>query len=502
MALAVTLALVVAVAVLAHAADPTTAPTSAPTTGPATPGATTGPATPENCIPSGTLGPAEIVSPTEQWIRQVKHPVPWLTWGADERMRENWDTNIALLDDESLGHERHYQRYRTRLWANFTPFDALPDLSINTRLCWEFYNFCKPEGVEGTSLENIRDTNIDECLFDTLNVKYKNAFGLPTTVTVGRQDIILGDGWLVLDGTPADTSRTIYFDAARTTTELKSIQSTVDLIYINQHAREDWWIEPFNYKNQRVVTEQDEQGAILWFANKSITATELDAYFIYKHEVRDPTAGIPAVAVDQGDLYTFGTRGVHDFNTNWQAKGEIAGQFGNKNGDTHCALGSNNRITYFTHDQFNDQFRIMYEYLSGRAPGSGKDGAFDLLWGEWPQWSELYCSTVKQEQRGRGADVTNLHRLGFGWTITPSKNWEYCLDYHLLFRAENTLAGRPGFSDDGTFRGQLVTSVLKYKFTEHLTGHFWAEFFMPGNYYENPEGDLAIFLRYELVFAF
>ncbi len=41
--------------------------------------------------------------------------------------------------------------------------------------------------------------------------------GMPLTATVGRQDIIEGVGWLVMDGTPLDGSRTVYFDAARFT---------------------------------------------------------------------------------------------------------------------------------------------------------------------------------------------------------------------------------------------------------------------------------------------
>ncbi len=452
-----------------------------------------------------TAGPPEKLSAAEEWIKQCKNPVPWLTWGADLRLREHLEENLRLNEDV-IDHERHYQRYRARLWANFTPFAELPDLSINTRLVWEFFNFCRPAGVEGTALEGIRDTNFDEVLFDTLNVKYKNAFGLPTTITVGRQDIIYGDGWLVLDGTPMDGSRTIYFDAVRTQTELKPIQSTVDVVYINQHAREDWWIEPFGYRNNRAVTEQDEQGAIVWFANKSIAKTEIDGYFIYKHEEIDPTATLVSVP-DEGDIYTFGARGVSDFTDNWQAKAEIAGQFGKTSHGAGaesrqlCALGANTKLTYFLRDQWNNQFRLAYEHLSGDDPNTKTNEAFDSLWGRWPQWSELYVTTIALET-GRPALMTNMNRVAVGWTTTPVKNWEYCLDYHLLFADQNTFPTSANFSENGLFRGQLITSVLKYKFTDHISGHFWAELFAPGNYYSDFRNDVALFLRYELVFSF
>ena len=88
-----------------------------------------------------------------------------------------------------------------------------------------------------------------------------------TTVTVGRQDIILGDGWLVLEGTPLDGSTSIYFDAIRSTTELKEMQTTVDVIYINQYSDPDAWLPTMGVVGDPQI-EQNERGAILWVANK------------------------------------------------------------------------------------------------------------------------------------------------------------------------------------------------------------------------------------------
>ena len=59
--------------------------------------------------------------------------------------------------------------------------------------------------------------------------------------------MILGQGWLVADGTPApcDGSRTFYFDAARFTVDLAE-KTKLDLIYITQHPNSDWWLKPIN----------------------------------------------------------------------------------------------------------------------------------------------------------------------------------------------------------------------------------------------------------------
>ena len=72
--------------------------------------------------------------------------------------------------------------------------------------------------------------------------------------------MMFGDGWLVLDGTPLDGSRTLFLDGARATYELKDIQTTFDLAYIDQHGAEDYWMPTLNSIKMN-LSEQDERGA-------------------------------------------------------------------------------------------------------------------------------------------------------------------------------------------------------------------------------------------------
>jgi hypothetical protein len=60
-------------------------------------------------------------------------------------------------------------------------------------------------------------------------------------------------------------------------------------------------------------------------------------------------------------------------------------------------------------------------------------------------------------------------------------------------------AGVP-FSNSGTFRGHYLQGVLKYKFSEHLSGHLWSELLFPGDYYTQRK--TMSFLRAELMFTF
>jgi hypothetical protein len=141
---------------------------------------------------------------------------------------------------------------------------------------------------------------------------------------------------------------------------------------------------------------------------------------------------------------------------------------------------------------------VGYEYLSGNDPSSSTNGGFDPLWGRWPQWSELMLYNYSKETRI--GEWTNQERLNFGWGCNPSKKIELSADYDALFAPANTFAGKPGFSSDGHFRGHYGQLFFKYKFNDHVNGHLWGEFFVPGSYYTSAKQDPATFLRAEMIF--
>jgi hypothetical protein len=443
---------------------------------------------------------APAASGADDWFQRAKHPTSWLTWGADLRLRDEYLNNNKTLNKDAPRHEYNYGRFRERIWATVTP---VKDLDFNVRLTNEFRVHSAPEGL--------RDVDFSEIVFDTLNVTWKNILGQPLKAVIGRQDIILGDGWLVLDGTPLDGSRTIYFDAARLTYEHKPSKTTIDAIYIDQAAKEDRWLHPFNHREfvtaesrgsiierQNLMMEQNERGAILWVANKSIEKTEIDGYFIYKRD--EPLTDAGAV----NNIYTYGVRGVRDFTENWRGRAELAQQLGNQGSQDICALGFKSMLEYFFRDPHSNSLRVGYEYLSGdHKSTTGKYEGWNPLWGRWPQWSEIYANTIAIDQ-GKPAMYSNMHRIQFGHTFKPCQPLEILTDYHLLFRnQESALAANPASGiGNGDFRGQLLTWRANYKFNDHIAGHLMAECFFPGNFYTDLRNDPAVFLRYELVFTF
>jgi hypothetical protein len=491
---------------------------------------------------AATTPPPPALSATEQTIADIKNPVPWLSWGADLRLRNEYFNNAqTLTSDTALSpnadlHAQDYFRFRGRVWTSITP---LENLSLNARLAAESREWMEPSSA-GTFF---RQSGLEwrYGIVDNLNVQWKKPLDLPATFTVGRQDLFLGDGWLMGDGTPGDGSWTYFMDAARFTYNLEEQHTTIDAIGLLQYAQPDAWLPTIGSSttagspNRYTLSDQNEKGAILWIANKSLPAANVDGYFIYKHDDRvdNPPPGATSASTgtgtyangDNGDIYTLGTRISGLVQEHWQYSAEGAYQFGqkqdprlNQNGDNPqlapadqttgfrdlSAFGVNSRLSYLFKDKFNNQVNVFFEFLSGDNPGTGNDEMFDLLWGRWPRWSELYnvYSYINETRIGQTA---NVFRVGPGWTTTPIKDLTLSFSYNALFANQDvptrvTAANQALFSDTGNFRGHYLQSILRYKFSKHMSGHLWAEFVWPGNYYASEQ--MMTFLRAELMFTF
>lgn len=456
----------------------------------------------------------------EAW-KALHNPTPWLTMGLDHRFRieagQNWDT----LNGNSATDDWWYERYRTR-WS--TKWVLGDDVSFNTRLVWEFRTYDEPhaQAIAGFGFEKYdRNTVWDEALFDWFNINVRNIGGMPLTATVGRQDFGFGVGWLILDGTPLDGSRTIgAFDAARFTYDWANTNTKVDLIYVNRAAESDVFLEPICDKD-RALTEQDENGAIVYLTNTSFKPTQLEAFFIYKNDNPiDHATQLSNVAPYWGtkqEIYTFGAAVSGTPQEHWKYRAEGAVQTGTTHDRSHAApyavgeehdlkaFGALTNLEYLFKDAHENAVHVGYEYASGDDPESGNNEQFNLLWGEWPRWSELLIYTYTFETEP--FNTTNLHRANIGHRINVNKQWTVSTDYHALWADEPGQPWRTGanginVSDDHKFRGSLVTCWLRYKFSDQLYGHLLGEYFAPGSYYVAPSGDDAWFFRLNVEYIF
>ena len=441
-----------------------------------------------------TTARAQKGPPQLDWPDQVKNPVDWFKWGADLRFRHDSGENPYLTEADPPGHSSSFERLRVREWNTLSPGKGL---ELNFRLLWEGRHFWAPASKS--------PWDASEILLDNLAAKLRLE-ALPVTIVVGRQDIVFGEGWLVFDGTPLDGPRTSYFEAVRATVELTAIDSVLDLLYIDQTSSGDRRLPPLFSKKSRLM-EQDERGAIAYFSNTSIERTQLDAFFIYKHDEAVLPAG------DNGDVFTIGGRLARDLSPNLSGRVEGAYQFGHRQNaamfpsqdSSLSAWGLHGRLTYGFGDPSKNQVCLGYEVLSGTDARDAHNQQFDPLWGRWARYSELFPNDVD-----RPSDRSNFHRVNLGYQVEPINGMVIQANYHAFFAYANRFSGTPGFSEHGRFKGHLLTALIRYRLSRFWSAYLLGECFLPGNYYAAPSDDgplqtrtdPATFLRVEAVFTF
>jgi len=453
------------------------------------------------------------------FMKAFHNPMEGLTMGLDLRLREVYARDIFSLND-SFGdtppygpitgtgsgnwNNYHWQRYRAR-WS--TKWALNEDVDFNTRLTWEFWGHCAPD-ESFSSFFNEKSYDFDEAIFEHFNIQFRNAFDMPLTLTVGRQDIILGTGWLVLDGTPGDGSRTIFFDAIRAQYDL-SETTKLDLIYIQQYDDEEKYIKPFNHhavQDRRHLTQKgDERGFIFYLTNKAESGQQQELYYMYKNDEASDWAAAYSPGGQNADIHTIGGRLAGPLDDNWSYSAELAKQFGDRNGNSLQALGGNSKLMYAFNDDKKNELHVGYEYLSGDDPDSSADEQFDTLWGDWPQYQrggdlQAYLWTFE----GATGEVSNLHRFGVGHSFKPSDVWTIATDYNLMWADENSETGNPivGFSDSGKFRGHMLTGLATYQCCKNFKTQFLVDYFIPGGYYDDPSTDDALFARINVEWTF
>ncbi|MCX5632681.1 MAG: alginate export family protein, partial [Phycisphaerae bacterium] len=385
---------------------------------------------------------------SQKKITDLKNPAEGVELGGDLRFRFLYD-NARKLDKKAFGHDRIQMRFRARIQ---TKIKLTNDLDFNIRFVSEPRYFIRAEAEP-------HHWAYHEGLFDKFNLTWRNAFDLPMTVVVGRQEIRLGSGWLIADGTPLDGGRTGFFDALRFTYDWADKDTTADVILIDNHGDSAKWLKPFNDKDID-LSEQDEQGAILYLAKKTSKDSGIDLYFIYKHDTKRIIS-----SGSEGEIYTIGFRKYGRLNERWQYNMEFAPQFGHKNGKSLGAFATNNYLIYNFNDEKNNRIYLGYEYLSGN---DDPDKYFDKAWGRIDTWSVLYQGNIDTID-GKAYESSNLHRIYIDWATKLTENTELKTGYALLFADDNTYkGGSGGMSKSGNFRGQLARIQLSYKASENI----------------------------------
>lgn len=197
-----------------------------------------------------------------------------------------WGDNTAIAPGVLSGNFSSFLYHRTYGWG-MVGYD---NFRLYSRVVNEF------RFQHNTSFHMMRFP--DDLLVDNLFLEWLNVGGENLDLRIGRQDMILGSGRLVMDGTATDYGRTKYFDSIRLTWGL-SPRNTVDIFGILQKPDVDWlYIGPSDYdqtsyEGRFVHNDMTEVGAGVYWSCQEFPCTPFELYTVWKDESRSFRHGNP-----------------------------------------------------------------------------------------------------------------------------------------------------------------------------------------------------------------
>lgn len=376
-----------------------------------------------------------------------------------ERFRVvTWDNAITLSEASNVS--QTFSRIRTSAMGQWFPNKQI---EVGLKLTNEFRSYFFPTN---------KDFDLNEIFIDQLYAKYKNDFG---TITLGRQNIILGEGFVVMDGHPLDGSRSIYFNAARFDW---NIDETKGLTLFATYQPETDNILPVINDYDQALIEQPETGIGAYFTAK-LDKVNLQTYYVYK-KVDDTDA----IAI-KSNIHTAGARVSLPLSEQFTLTGEGAYQFGDCADFDRAAFGGYAYVNYSTglkEAYLPKTISVGGIYLSGDDPSTQDVEAWDPVFSRWPKWSESYIYTQIIENGGKVAYWTNFASIYAKLKFDFTGQLNFGLDYHHMLAVEDAPAATfPGGT--GSTRGDLLIAKLGFNINENLGGHILWEHFEPGDFY-------------------
>lgn len=376
---------------------------------------------------------------------------------ADVRVRQEVLDGAYHFDGDEQ--DRNWLRVRTRLGAALTSGTHRGEV----RLVNEHRHVFTPD----------TDLDWDEVLVDRLSWRWAPRPDL--AVTAGRQDIIWPGGFLVLEGHPLDGSRTIFHDGVRLQADLPAGQ--LDVAVVHNRRRPGLVLLGDEHRD---LTFGDETGVLA----RLVRGAWGGSFIVKDQGLRTYTAAVRHAGVLEAELaLQYQQGGVP---VRWDDDGRK---------DHGWALAGQ---AFLTRDLGED---LALEVGGFYYSGAGRHlRPFQVPWGSWPKWSELYIYTLL------GESTPGRPHVG---------HWENVAAPRLQLRRplHRKLDGRLGATwllapePELLSRGVLVQAGVEARITTALAGHLLVEWFDPGAFHDGRGGlaplhDPISFFRWQLEWTF
>lgn len=389
-------------------------------------------------------------------------------YGFYERLRQEYIKNVSDLENNSSTNINYF-RFKTSLWGKY---NFSEELYLYSKLTGE----CRAYAYPSTKFD------INEYVLENFYIDVKGFSDLPLSLRIGRQNLIYGEGFLILEGTPLDGSRTIYFNAIKASLDFD--KSDWDIFFIRQDPK-DRRLPMVNDSNKSLV-EYKEEAVGVYGKHSYWEDFCMDSYYVYKEERSSPKT----------KLHTVGGRAVYTFDP-FKVRSEVATQYGEYGDNSRKGLGGYLFFDYNLKDVvFTPTLTMGGLYLSGDDPATSTDESWNPLFSRYTYLSTVYAYILKMEKAIYYWTNTQMYRLGI--TLKPTDKLKITANCNYFRANENTYrANSTDFSFSEKDKGINPQLLFTYTFNKNISGHLLFDFFHPKGYYRETKDD-ALFCRWQI----
>ena len=345
----------------------------------------------------------------------------------------------------------------------------------------------------GTNTSNA--TNEFDVLVDLAYVQMKEIFYSPLTLTVGRQNLVFGRGFIV-GWNPQNPNNTFQATEFTQIQSFDAVRATFDF--------NPWTIDLVDSKVREGSTnaEDDHDLYIAYLTYKfSEYNAVAEAYYTGDFD-RNSVSGAAGSKGNSTD--TVGGRVQFDPITQITLGGEVAYQFGDYYASVTAPSQTRDAwaVDVFGEYHWDNTWKpvagLEYVYLSGESDlSSGNssygswNGAFRLpVYGWIHDYLEVYYATGSPSDQAAGQNQQDICLYG---SIKPMTDLQLSAQFYHFWTtatAHSTITN-PNSSSLSSDIGNEIDTLLTYNYTADVTFNTYANWFIPGKMFSSPNNATA-----------
>ncbi|MBU4119029.1 MAG: alginate export family protein [Proteobacteria bacterium] len=408
--------------------------------------------------------------------------------------------NVWDFNDNGDGDNRDLFRTKGSLWADFTPTDDVTVRIKATNQNWgegaSLVSVVTPSGGS-TTIDSALDNNSNKLFLDNAYINVKNLLGLPVEGTFGRQNVVYGSGFVMLDGQSQFASTSIYFDG------VKLRWNITDNLMLDGLYLQDQENNVANSVNGNAGDDITLSGFYLTNKKCAITGMQQELYALNRHD-----------EAKKKDIWMYGARLSDKLANGIDYSAEGAIQTGDANAtQDQDSYGVKLDAGYtFKDTACKPRVYAGYTYLSGDdGDGNGDFERWDVFYGGWPQWGDLLAwkylhlaggntSMVADPAFGQNASTVGEAIYGNMEMVTlgASANLTEKLTANLSYSTISLNKTAANVDDDF---GDYYQANLKYQYNKYLSFSLYGALLDPGKAFGTND-DNATELYWETQFKF